>query len=77
MAELTHFDQISARKLGVFHETFDANDIKHRVLKRMDVFSTKYRHESGRFLREWTFFTKNGHERSGFFLKNREKMASY
>ena len=71
MAALTHFDQLLARKRGFFHETFDGNDMKHQVFMKMDVFSTKYGHETR------TFFTKNGHERNGFFLKNREKMASY
>ena len=77
MAELTHFDQLSAQKQGFFHETFDGNDTKHRVFKRMDVFSTKYGHESVMILWEWTFFTKYGHENIGVSVKNRKQIASF
>ena len=67
MAELTHFDQLSAQKQGFFHETFDGNDTKHRVFKRMDVFSTKYGHESGRFFLEIEVFLQKMGFREVFF----------
>ena len=69
MAELTHFDQLSAQKQGFFHETFDGNDTKHRVFKRMDVFSTKYGHESGRFFLEMDVFYKKWALEKCFFLE--------
>ena len=56
-------------RTGVFYEKLDANDMKHRVFERMDVFSTKYGHESGMFLDNRRFFTKFGHDSSDFFVK--------
>ena len=47
--------------------------MKHRVVERMDVFSTKYGYESSRFLDNGRFFTKNGYESSCLFLENRGK----
>ena len=43
----------------------------------MDVFSTEYGHESGMFLENLRFFTKYGHVRSDFDVKNEGRMASY
>ena len=43
-----------------FYEKLDANDMKHRVFERMDVFSTKYGHESGMFLENGRFLPNMG-----------------
>ena len=51
--------------------------MEHRVFERMDVFSTKYGHESEMFLENRRFFTKYGHESSDFFVKNRKTKTSY
>ena len=54
---------------GVLHEKFDVNSMKHRVFERFDLFSTKYGHDGGMFVRERTFFSKYGHESDDFFVK--------
>ena len=60
-------------KTGFFYEYLDANGMKPRVFERMDVFSTKYGHESDKFLENGHFFTKYGHDSSDFFVKNGRK----
>ena len=49
LTEFTHFGPNMGMKTGVFYEKLDENDMKHRVFERMDVFSTKYGHESFMF----------------------------
>ena len=56
-----HFYQLLARKQGFFHKTFHGNDMKNRVFKRIDIFSTQYGQESGRFfLENGSFLQKMG-----------------
>ena len=44
-----------------------------RAQWRKSTYFSKYRQESIVIFREWTFFTKCGHERRDFFVKNRKK----
>ena len=77
LTEWTFLDQLWAWQQGVFHWIFSKMKCKSCVFERVDVFLTKYVHES-RVLREWMIFWQNmGMGVEFFFVKNMRKKCFF
>ena len=77
LTEWTFLDQLWAWQQGVFHWIFSKMKCKSCVFERVDVFLTKYVHES-RVFREWMIFWQNmGMGVDFFFVKNMRKKCFF